>query len=94
MRIVPQPRVRLTGPNPLRSGQSATLTVRVDATQDVDVGLFNVLGQRVRTLYTGSATPQHTIETTLRVGRLPSGLYFVRVTGDRLTAVERVAIVN
>lgn len=94
VRIVPQPAVRLSGPNPLRSGQSATLTVRVDAKQDVEVGLFNVLGQRVRTLYTGSATPQHAIETTLRVGRLPSGLYFVRVSGERLTAVERIAIVN
>ena len=82
------------GPNPMRSGQQARLTVQVDAAQSVDVALYNVLGQRVQTIFTGSATPTTPAEAMLTTDRLPSGVYFLRATGASIQATEQLTIVR
>ena len=84
----------LAGPNPLPSGTPARLTVQVDAAQSVDVALYNVLGQRVQTVFSGSATPTTPAEATLTTDRLPSGVYFLRATGASIQATEQITVVR
>ena len=82
------------GPNPMRSGQQARLTVQVDAAQSVDVALYNVLGQRVQTVFSGTATPSTPAQATLTTDRLPSGVYFVRVSGETVQATQQITVVR
>ena len=82
------------GPNPMRSGQQARLTVQVDAAQSVDVALYNVLGQRVQTVFSGAATPSAPAQATLTTDRLPSGMYFVRVSGETVQATQQITVVR
>lgn len=94
VRIAPLDPVTLTGPNPLRSGQTASLRIEVDAKQTVDVSLYNVLGQRVRSVFRGTATPASAVEATLQTNGLPSGIYFVRVSGATMDVTKRVTLVR
>lgn len=71
--------VELAGPNPFRSGTALELQVR--ETQPVTAALYNVLGQRVRVLYEGTAPAGERIRIRVRGDDLPSGLYFYRITG-------------
>jgi len=71
--------VELAGPNPFRAGTALELQVR--ETQPVTVALYNVLGQRVRVLYEGTAPAGERIRIRVRGDDLPSGLYFYRITG-------------
>jgi hypothetical protein len=71
--------VELAGPNPFRS--ATALELRVRETQPVTAALYNVLGQRVRVLYEGTAPAGERIRIQVRGADLPSGLYFYRVTG-------------
>lgn len=80
-------------PNPVRN--RSRLAVSVAETQHVQVALYNVLGQRVATLFDnviagGEARPPLTVEA----GSLPSGLYLVRIQGEHFTATRRIALVN
>ena len=84
----------IQGPNPMRGNQQARLVVQVDAEQPVDVALYNVLGQRVATLFTGTAAPQAPAEATLSTDRLASGVYFVRVVGASVRAAKQVTVVR
>ncbi len=60
----------------------------------MQVELYNVLGQRVRTLRDGWSTPGAV--TTLRIptADLASGKYFLRITGRSFTRTENVSIVR
>jgi len=71
--------VELAGPNPFRSATALELQVR--ETQPVTAALYNVLGQRVRVLYEGTAPAGERIRIRVRGDDLPSGLYFYRITG-------------
>jgi hypothetical protein len=79
-------------PNPVRGG--ATLDVAVRRAQDVQVALYNVLGQRVATAYRGTLPGEET--TTLRVDAswLSSGVYFARVDGEDFTTTKRLTVVR
>ena len=80
--------------NPIRHGTTATLQYAVRDRQPVQVELYNVLGQRVRTLRDGWSTPGAV--TTLRIptAELASGKYFLRITGRSFTRTERFSIVR
>jgi len=94
IRIAAQTSVTLSGPNPLRGGTAAQLTIEVARDQQVEAGLYNVLGQRVRTLYAGPVAPSRQLDVSLTTSGLASGLYFVRVIGDDLRVTERISIVR
>lgn len=94
IRIAAQTSVTLNGPNPLRGGASAQLTIEVEREQPVEARLYNVLGQRVRTLYAGPATPARQVDVSVSTTGLASGLYFVRVTGSDFQVTERVSVVR
>lgn len=94
LRIAAVTSVSLSGPNPLRTGMSAQLTINVTHEQDVEAHLYNVLGQRVQTVYVGPAAPSRPVEATFSATGIASGVYFLRVTGPSLHLTERVAIVR
>ncbi|MFB6099513.1 MAG: T9SS type A sorting domain-containing protein, partial [Salinibacter sp.] len=80
-------------PNPVRT--SARLRFGVRSPRDASIRLYNVLGQRVATLYTGTpaAGEMHTLRVgTQTLGQLPSGVYFVRLTAGGKTRTRRLTI--
>ena len=85
--------LRPSGPNPFRSRTTFELQVR--ETQPVQVALYNVLGQRVKSLFAGTlrggAQPQSiAIDGT----GLASGVYFYRITGRTFDTSGRVTRVR
>lgn len=79
-------------PNPFRN--AATLTLQVRDAQPVTVALFNVLGQRVQTLFDGTMAPGTPYDLTVRGEGLPSGLYVYRVTGASFRTTGRLVRVR
>jgi hypothetical protein len=86
--------VTLSGPNPVTAGQSPRLMVQTTTTQSVEVVLHNVLGQRVRTIRTGTLGAGETFETSLDTATLPSGVYFLRVQGASVNETKRFTVVK
>lgn len=76
-------------PNPFR--QTTTLRFAVQTTQLLEAGLFDLLGRRVRTLFSGVAEADvlHTLHVDAR--DLPEGIYVVRLrTADGHQATQRL----
>ena len=87
--------VRLvTYPNPVR--QRATVEVGVREAQSVDVFVYDVLGRRVKTLYSGELSAQQTRKLPLApaTAGLSSGMYFIRLVGETVTATRRLTVVR
>ena len=84
----------VSGPSPNPVQGSATLDVAVRRAQDVEVALYNVLGQRVATAYRGTLPGEKTKPIRLDASTLSSGVYFVRVDGEEFTATKRVTVVR
>ena len=81
-----------TYPNPVRS--NAKVDFAVSERQPVTIGLYNTLGQRVRTVYNG--TPQVTgeyVTVDLDASGLASGVYFVRMRGAQGFATTQKLVV-
>lgn len=84
---------RVSGPNPFRSRTSFTL--QVQETQPVRVDLFNVLGQRVQTVFAGTLRGGEQPHTIAIDGTgLASGLYLYRITGRTFETSGRVTRVR
>ncbi len=80
-------------PNPFR--RRARFDLEVAHTQHVTVEVYNLLGQRVAVLHDGVlGAYEERAPFTFAAGSLPSGLYLVRVQGERFTATRRVALVR
>ena len=79
-------------PNPFRS--CTTFRLDVKAPQQVRVTLYNVLGQRVRSLYDGPATPGHGRLFSIDAAGLPSGRYFYRVEGETFSEARSVTLLR
>jgi len=79
-------------PNPARS--VATVDLAVQQAQDVSVEVFDLLGRRLETVFTGrmSANRTHSIPVTIR--SLPSGVYFLHVKGESFTESRRLMVVK
>lgn len=79
-------------PNPISSGMAeAQLVVSTDEAQDVTVGVYNTLGQKV---YDERVSMRASSSKTLQipVGNLGSGVYFVRVQGETFARTQRMAV--
>jgi hypothetical protein len=82
----------VSGPNPLRSGER--LTVTITAARRVDVGLYNVLGQRVRTVAVERRGGPRAARVQLPARTLASGVYFLRVRGASGQRVHKFSVVR
>jgi hypothetical protein len=81
-------------PNPFRAGMGATVDVAVREAQDVTVAVYDVLGRRVAVLHDGPVEAGTTERLTLTGRGLASGVYLVRVQGERFQAVRRLTLVR
>ena len=75
-------------PNPAASGARVTLTV--DQPQTVRAELFDVAGRRLATVFDGEIGAGAPVTLDVNRGQLPSGVYLVRVTGERFETSQRV----
>lgn len=88
--------LRSSAPNPL----TLYTTIEFEVLNDgiVDLGVYNVLGQRVRTLHAGELGPgTHAREWDGRDDQrleVPPGIYFVRVTQGEITESQRLVVVR
>ncbi len=79
-------------PNPFNP--SATIGFAVVRTQDVELSLYNALGRKVRTLFSGQVQGQTRFEAQVNGEGLPSGLYLVRLVGDSFSTTRRVTLLK
>jgi len=84
----------LSTPAPNPTAGQTTLSFGVKESTEITVGLYNVLGQRVKTLYQGTPQAEQMREVTFDVGSLPSGMYFVRMQADGQTQTQRLTVVQ
>ncbi len=79
-----------TYPNPAQS--RATVRYAVPEQWEVRVHLYNVLGQRVRTVVDGKREGRH--ERRVDVSGLASGVYFLRLQAGGETQTQRLTVVR
>jgi hypothetical protein len=77
-------------PNPFRG--EAWLTLQVREAQSVRAELYDVLGRRVATLHEGVLDAGREHRLSLDGRGLSSGLYLVRVAGERFAETRRVVV--
>lgn len=95
--LVPEPgMLGPSVPNPFTPATTIHFTVK--ETGAVDLGVYNVLGQRIRTLHSGALTEGD--HSRVWDGRdelgedAPPGIYFVRVTQGEVTESRRLVLVR
>jgi hypothetical protein len=79
-------------PNPFREAASFTLTVA--ESQRVEAVLYDVLGRRIAVLHRGMTPARQPISLQVDAQPLTSGLYIVRVTGERFTASRKITLLR
>ncbi len=89
-----QKRVRLTAPAPNPVTTTARLTFAVKESQRATVILYNTLGQRVATAYTGRPTPGEQVVLRLDASRLGSGAYWVRLKVGNAVKTRKMTVVK
>ncbi|MCH7977073.1 MAG: T9SS type A sorting domain-containing protein, partial [Bacteroidetes bacterium] len=77
-------------PNPFNPQSQFNLAVARD--QRVTAELYNVLGQRVATLFNGTIEANSTQIVRIDGGALASGAYIVRIAGETFTDALRVTL--
>ena len=77
-------------PNPFRG--AAWLTLQVREAQTVRADLYDVLGRRVATLHDGTLDAGREHRLALNGRGLSSGLYLVRIVGERFAETRRVVV--
>jgi len=75
-------------PNPV--GERGTLRLRVRTPQRVRVSLYNVLGQRVQEVHDDFLAADRSHAITLDGSTLASGMYFVRIVGERFRDTRKL----
>jgi hypothetical protein len=79
-------------PNPFSA--SATVGFAVTRAQRVEVGLYDALGRKVRSVFNGAVQSGVRYEARLESSGLPSGLYLVRLVGDTFSTTRRVTVLH
>ena len=79
-------------PNPFNPQASFTLMVRDQ--QQVDVDVFNLLGRRVMSLYSGELEPGSRQTIRIDGANLSSGVYLVRVVAEQFTETRKITLLK
>ena len=82
--------VRTAYPNPF--SEIATVPFAVGRLQRVDVTLYNILGQRVANVFSGTVRPNEMKTATIEAGLLSSGAYVLRIDGESFSETQSVII--
>lgn len=86
--------LRLTPPAPNPATERATVSFAVRESQEATIALYNVLGQKVATLYRGTPAAAQTREVQINTAPLSSGLYIVRLQSGDQMRTERLTVVR
>ncbi len=79
-------------PNPIRKGSLLKIEL-IQPTSELDLKLYNILGQVIRSeKVSGLTHNQQSI--TFNTSYIASGLYFLRITGNRFMSTHKVIIIN
>lgn len=92
--VRPGPSLRLSPPSPNPVSGTATVSFTVPTETRTTVTVYNVLGQRVATLYEGRPSPQHAPRLRLDASALPSGTYVLQLRAGGETRTQRMAVVH
>ncbi len=79
-------------PNPFR--RTARLTLDVQETQEVSVTLYNMLGQRIRSVFDGTVQAGTSQTLSIDGSGLSSGVYVYRIQGRTFSATRQIALVK
>lgn len=80
----------LTGANPVSS--TARFEIRTPAAEHVAVVAYNMLGQRVATLFEGAVLDRQAV--SMNTANLPAGSYFVRAVGETFNMTQQITVVR
>lgn len=86
--------LRLTAPTPNPVRREATLRFGVREARPTEVVVYDLLGQRVATLYEGTPAAGQMQTLRLEAGALPTGPYFVRLQSGTKVRTRRVTVVR
>lgn len=90
--IRPEGRYALQAPRPNPTEEDAQLRLSVRTEQTVSVSLYDILGQKLRTLTRTSVRPASPLPIRVDGSDLASGSYFVRVKGESFVATRKLMI--
>lgn len=89
--VLPEEQFTINGlPNPVRGRQTFSLILRNE--RDLRVELYDTMGRRVSTLYDGVL--EAGTRTFLTLDPPSSGVYFLRVQGERASTTRKVVVVR
>ncbi|MES3629635.1 MAG: T9SS type A sorting domain-containing protein [Longimonas sp.] len=91
-RLTETPIIATLAPQPVRS--QATLTVTTAEQHATRIELFDVLGRRLRTLYSGTLTPSDPHTITLSADDLSPGQYIIRIQSGPSLTTRRMVVVR
>ncbi len=86
--------LHLSAPAPNPAAERATLSFAVQEGTKAEVTMYDVLGQRVRTLYEGRPPGEEGRRLTVETRDLPSGVYVVRLRAGGRTQTRRLTVVK
>lgn len=86
--------LHLSAPAPNPAAERATLSFAVQEGTKAEVTMYDVLGQRVRTLYEGRPPREEGRRLTVETRDLPSGVYVVRLRAGGRTQTRRLTVVQ
>ncbi len=76
-------------PNPFNP--NTTIEFEISRSEFVTLEIYNAIGQRISTLLSGSMTPG-AYKVEFSAGKLPSGIYFYRLTAGDLQSVRKMVL--
>ncbi|MFK7848077.1 MAG: malectin domain-containing carbohydrate-binding protein [Rhodothermales bacterium] len=79
-------------PNPFNPQTQFALSVA--ATQQVEITVFNLLGQQVKSLYNGVMAAQQEQAFSFDAASLPSGIYLIQVRGEHFLETQQVTLLK
>lgn len=83
---------RLTAPYPNPAHTEASLSLMVPRAQAVTVGVYDLLGRRVATLYDGALEAHQASALVLDAAALAHGLYLIRAESEAFVATQRLVV--
>jgi hypothetical protein len=86
--------LRIGGPHPNPVRDRATISFAVQEAAETTVVLYNVLGQKVSTLYRGTPAAGAAKTARLDASTLPNGIYVVRLRAGERTESRRLTVLR
>ena len=86
--------LHLSGPAPNPASERATLSFAVREGTEAEVVLYNMLGQRVKTLYKGTPRSGESKPLNVDASGLSSGAYVVQLRAEGRTQTQRLTVVR